>query len=164
MSVFLSVSLPLHSLFLICYSECKSWCAYYSRVINRAKEIHFIMIIIIMMMMMMMIIIMIMMMMIIIMIIIMMMMIIIIMIMMMMIIIMIMMMMIIIMMMMMMIIITTRGWWRRLHRDLVQSIHSTTWDVAQWWLERRNSNPKTLGSIPWRGRVRDNFSLLPSHE
>ena len=34
-------------------------------------------------------------------------------------------------------------------------------DVAQW-LVRRNSNPKTLGSIPWRGRVRDSFSVSPS--
>ena len=34
--------------------------------------------------------------------------------------------------------------------------------VAQW-LKHRNSNPKSLGSIPWRSRVRDNFFLsLPS--
>ena len=30
------------------------------------------------------------------------------------------------------------------------------------WLERRNSNPKTLGSIPWWGRVRGSFSVPPS--
>ena len=35
-------------------------------------------------------------------------------------------------------------------------------DVAQW-LERGNSNLKTLGSrIPWRGRVGDYLSVLPS--
>ena len=28
--------------------------------------------------------------------------------------------------------------------------------IAQW-LQRRNSNPKTLGSILWRGRVRGSF-------
>ena len=33
--------------------------------------------------------------------------------------------------------------------------------VAQW-LGRRNSNPKTQGSIPWRSRVRDSFSVPPS--
>ena len=33
-------------------------------------------------------------------------------------------------------------------------------DVAQW-LVRRNSNPKTLGSIPWWGGVRDMF-VCPS--
>ena len=32
-------------------------------------------------------------------------------------------------------------------------------DVAQW-LESRNSNPKTLGSIPWQCRVRDSLSPL----
>ena len=32
------------------------------------------------------------------------------------------------------------------------------WDGAQW-LERLTSNPKTSGSIPWRGRVTDNFSV-----
>ena len=31
-------------------------------------------------------------------------------------------------------------------------------DVAQW-LESRNSNPKTLGLIPCRGRVRGTFNL-----
>ena len=36
-----------------------------------------------------------------------------------------------------------------------------TRDVAQW-LVRRNSNPKTLGSIPWRCRVRSSFSVPPS--
>ena len=36
-----------------------------------------------------------------------------------------------------------------------------TKDAAQW-LERRNSNPKTLGSIPWRSRVRGSFSIPPS--
>ena len=46
------------------------------------------------------------------------------------------------------------------------SIHATsfrllTGDVAQW-LERRNSNPKTLGSIPWRSKVRGTFSIPPS--
>ena len=34
-------------------------------------------------------------------------------------------------------------------------------DVAEW-LEGRNSYPKTLGSIPWRGRVSSSFSL--SHQ
>ena len=34
-------------------------------------------------------------------------------------------------------------------------------DVAQWLVSRK-SNPKTLGSIPWWGRVRDNFSIPPS--
>ena len=33
-----------------------------------------------------------------------------------------------------------------------------TGQVAQW-LERRFSNPKTVGSIPWRGGVRSSFSL-----
>ena len=28
--------------------------------------------------------------------------------------------------------------------------------------ERQNSNPKTLGSIPWRGRVRNSFSISNS--
>ena len=32
-------------------------------------------------------------------------------------------------------------------------------DVAQW-LERQSCNPKTLGSIPWRRRVRDSESTL----
>ena len=36
-----------------------------------------------------------------------------------------------------------------------------TGDVAQW-LEGRNSNPKTLGSIPWRGRVRERVFSRPS--
>ena len=36
-----------------------------------------------------------------------------------------------------------------------------TGNVAQW-LERRNSNPKTLGSIPRRGRVGGTFSVPPS--
>ena len=40
--------------------------------------------------------------------------------------------------------------WRRWHRG--------TRDVAQW-LERGNSNPKTLGSIPWQGRVRECLTL-----
>ena len=30
------------------------------------------------------------------------------------------------------------------------------------WLERQNSNLKTLGSTPWRGRVKDSFSIPPS--
>ena len=30
-------------------------------------------------------------------------------------------------------------------------------DLDSW-----NSNPKTLGSIPWRGRVRSSFSVPPS--
>ena len=34
-------------------------------------------------------------------------------------------------------------------------------DVAQW-LESWNSNPKTLGSIPGRGRVNNSFSVPPS--
>ena len=34
-------------------------------------------------------------------------------------------------------------------------------DVAQW-LESRNSNPKTLGSIPRRGRVKSSFPVPPS--
>ena len=38
---------------------------------------------------------------------------------------------------------------------------SGTGDVAQS-LEHQNSNPKTLGSTPWRGWVRDNFSVPPS--
>ena len=33
------------------------------------------------------------------------------------------------------------------------------YDVAQW-LESRNSNPKTLGSIPWRGGVTNSFFCL----
>ena len=33
-----------------------------------------------------------------------------------------------------------------------------TGDVAQW-LERRNSNTKTLDLIPWRGRVKGSFFL-----
>ena len=32
---------------------------------------------------------------------------------------------------------------------------------ALQWLESRNSNPKTLGSIPWRGSVRNSVSVLP---
>ena len=35
-----------------------------------------------------------------------------------------------------------------------------TGDVAQR-LVRRNSNPKTLGSIPWRGSVSDRFFCVP---
>ena len=35
-------------------------------------------------------------------------------------------------------------------------------DVVAWWLEHRNSNPKTLGPIPWWGRVRTGFSIPPS--
>ena len=40
--------------------------------------------------------------------------------------------------------------------------HTHTGDIAQW-LDGRNSNPKTLGSIHWRDRVRDRccFSFLP---
>ena len=34
-------------------------------------------------------------------------------------------------------------------------------DVAQW-LERQTSNRKTLGSIPWLGRMRYSFSVPPS--
>ena len=34
-------------------------------------------------------------------------------------------------------------------------------DVAQW-LESWNSNPKTLGSIAWRGRVKDCEFFCPS--
>ena len=41
------------------------------------------------------------------------------------------------------------------------SLLSMTGDVAQW-LEHRNSNPKTLGSIPWLGRVRGSISVSPS--
>ena len=37
-----------------------------------------------------------------------------------------------------------------------------TGDVAQWLLVSQNSNPKTLGSILWRSRVRNNFSVPPS--
>ena len=37
-----------------------------------------------------------------------------------------------------------------------------TGDVARR-LESRNSNPKTLGSIPWRGRVRNSVSVVQSH-
>ena len=33
-----------------------------------------------------------------------------------------------------------------------------TGDVAQWF-ESRISNPKTLGSIPWRGKVSNSLSL-----
>ena len=36
-----------------------------------------------------------------------------------------------------------------------------TGDVAQW-LQSRNSNPKTLDSIPWWGGVRDSLSVPPS--
>ena len=35
-----------------------------------------------------------------------------------------------------------------------------TGDGGQW-LDSQNSNPKTLGSIPWRGRVRN--SVFPVH-
>ena len=42
---------------------------------------------------------------------------------------------------------------------LVRAVHMKTGDVAQW-LVHRNSNPKTLGSIPRRGRVRDGFLSL----
>ena len=40
--------------------------------------------------------------------------------------------------------------------------HSLTMEGVAQWLESPNSNLKTLGSIPWRGRVRDNFSVPPS--
>ena len=30
------------------------------------------------------------------------------------------------------------------------------------WVEHQNTKPKTLGSIPWSGRVRDSFSVNPS--
>ena len=51
----------------------------------------------------------------------------------------------------------------QLQQSISQSINQSinqTGDVAQW-LVRQNSNPKTLGSIPWRGRVRDNVSVPP---
>ena len=35
-----------------------------------------------------------------------------------------------------------------------------TGDVVAQWLERQNSNPKTLGSIPWWGRVVDGAVFL----
>ena len=44
------------------------------------------------------------------------------------------------------------------HRPLLPRL---TGDVA-WWLESWNSTPKTLGSIPWRGRVTNRFSVPPS--
>ena len=47
-----------------------------------------------------------------------------------------------------------------LHSDNSQTVFSETGDVAQW-LEGRNSKPKTLGSIPRRGRVRNSFSVPP---
>ena len=34
-----------------------------------------------------------------------------------------------------------------------------TGDVVAQWLENRNSNPKTLGSIPWRDMVRNSLFL-----
>ena len=40
----------------------------------------------------------------------------------------------------------------------IQSKSSQTGDGAQW-LVSWNSNPKTLGLIPWWGRVRDSFSI-----
>ena len=39
-----------------------------------------------------------------------------------------------------------------------------TGEVVAQWLERRSSDPKTLGSLPWRGRVRNSFVCVhPSH-
>ena len=34
--------------------------------------------------------------------------------------------------------------------------------IPAHWLELRNSNPKTMGSIPWRGRIRNSCSVPPS--
>ena len=43
-----------------------------------------------------------------------------------------------------------------------RSVSSKTGGVAQW-LQRRACNPKTMGSIPWRSRLRNIFFLsLPS--
>ena len=44
------------------------------------------------------------------------------------------------------------------HRDIFES-----GDVAQW-LVRRNSYPKTLGSIPWRGKGRGQFFSVPQSQ
>ena len=52
----------------------------------------------------------------------------------------------------------------RAHSSMIEALIIViimTGDVAQW-LERRNSNPKTLGSISWRGRVSSRFSVPPS--
>ena len=42
-------------------------------------------------------------------------------------------------------------------------LQTSTWDIRMaQWLERRNSNPKTHGSIPWRGRVGDSSGFYLS--
>ena len=44
------------------------------------------------------------------------------------------------------------------HHVPTDELNNNNKDVAQW-LMRRISNPKTLGSEPWWGRVRDSFSV-----
>ena len=48
------------------------------------------------------------------------------------------------------------------YRSIIYIYNITCVDIAQW-LESRKSNPKTLCLIPWRGRVRNKFSIPPSH-
>ena len=52
---------------------------------------------------------------------------------------------------------------KHVHTTLSSISSLQTVDIAQWLdLGHQHSNPKTLGSIHWRGRVRDSFSVLPS--